>query len=95
MEDLMVVLSPAALAKFEVAYKWDTRKFASIGKRPSFEKWIESKLNTDVATSACKYAEAQAENSMKRLAVDYAEQQEVTIQEAYVALGLRLRSSEE
>lgn len=95
MENLMVELSTRALAKFEIAYKWDTRKFASIGKRPSFEKWLESTLNNDVSKKLCDYAEAQAEASMKRMAVQYAEEQDVTIQEAYSALGLRLRSEDE
>lgn len=95
MENIMIELSARALAKFEVAYKWDTRKFASIGKRPSFEKWLETTLNTDVAKKLCDYAEAQAEASMKRMAVQYAEEQDVTIQEAYSALGLRLRSDEQ
>lgn len=95
MENVTVSISTAALAKFEVAYKWENRKFASIGKRPSFEKWLESKINTDVATTLCKYAEGQAEASMKRLAVEYAEQENVTIAEAYEALGLRLRTANE
>lgn len=88
------LLSAAALAKFEVAYKWNTRKFASIGKRPSFEKWLESYINGKAATAACEYAEAQAEASMKSLAVKFAEETDCTIAEAYEALGLRLRSED-
>lgn len=87
---MQITLTAAAVRSFEVAYKWNTRKFEGIGKRPSFDKWIESYINSKSAAAAADYATAQAEASMKSLAVKYAEQENCTIQAAYVALGLKV-----
>lgn len=86
--EVTLTIPAFATARYLKLYQWETQKLGSIGKRPSFEKWLESYLSGKASVTAEKYAEQQAVNLMFRLVSKYAAENNVTPLEACDSLGI-------
>lgn len=84
-----IEVSSSAVARFHQLFQWETAKIPA-KLRPSFESWLESRVNLHHSKNDEKYAENQANAKLEKLVFQLAIRDNITPHEAAQKYGVQL-----